>query len=41
MTLDEINGLDAVEALAFEVAFGEIEGGDFDWKRMDWRETKK
>jgi hypothetical protein len=40
-TLEEIGHLTEAEILAFSVAFGEIEGGEWDWQSMCWREKEK
>jgi len=41
LTLSEIERLDDVEMLAYDIAMGECEGGEFDWENMRWREGSK
>lgn len=33
--------MSAVERLARCVVFGEFEGGEFDWRRLRWKEKKQ
>ena len=41
LTLAEIERLDEAEMLAWSVAMGEAEGGEFDWARLRWRERDR
>lgn len=38
LTLSEVGELDETEMLAWTVAFGQAEGGVFDWDRLKWEE---
>ena len=37
--LDEIESLSEAEQLAFFVAFGEQDGGNWSWDELSWRKT--
>ena len=39
--LDEIERLSPEEELAFCIAFGELEGGIWDWDSGGWRQPQK
>jgi hypothetical protein len=41
LPFDYINELDETELLAWQVALGTLEGGEFDWSRMAWREQSR
>jgi hypothetical protein len=38
LPLDYVETLDESDMLAWAVAFGENEGGEFDWSALKWRE---
>ncbi len=38
LRIDEIERLDEAEIVAFSVAFGELSGGEWDWRAMRWLE---
>ena len=38
LPLSYVESLDDAEIMAWGVAFGELDGGVFDWDRLKWRE---